>query len=149
MRIVTQLACMALLYIIGGLFLYRFLYWMQLDEKIGPNVINVSRCVNDIITIGIAYVIICVAYSCGLVYILKVNRDTHPQNTTDTNESDTKELTIDDIDSALDSLDDRVCGLRNSLRKSVEDHVLPTPASRSTSPPSRSMARGPVRKRKF
>ena len=50
---------------------------MQLDEKIGPNVINVSRCMIDIATIAVAYFIICLAYSCGIVYILKVNRDVH------------------------------------------------------------------------
>ena len=47
-----------------------------------------GRCVNDLVMIGFAYLIICVSYSCGIIFSLKVNRDTHPHsyNTTQTEE---------------------------------------------------------------
>ena len=48
----------------------RFMYWLQLHEKIGPIVINMTRVARDILTMAGTYIIICVAFSSGLVFAL-------------------------------------------------------------------------------
>ena len=51
---------------------------------------------------------------------MKANRDTHPESTTNTNESDTKKLTIDVFNSTLDShLNSRVTISFNTVFKSI------------------------------
>ena len=75
---------------------------MQLDAKIGPNVINVSRCMSDIVTIAIAYFIISLGYSSGIAYILKVNRESlETEATKIVNQKDSKELVIEDSRSPI------------------------------------------------
>ena len=70
---------------------------MQLDAKIGPNVINVSRCMSDIVTIAIAYFIISLGYSSGIAYILKVNRESlETEASKSFDQKDSKELVIED-----------------------------------------------------
>ena len=49
------------------------MYWFQLHDKIGPIVINVSRCVVDIFTISLSYVVFGMAFTFGIVYILNID----------------------------------------------------------------------------
>ena len=49
---------------------FRFVYWLQLHEKFGPIVINMSRVINDIITIAVTYLIICIGFSFGMIILL-------------------------------------------------------------------------------
>ena len=44
--------------------------WLILIETFGPIVINVSRVINDIVTIAFTYFIVCLAFSFGLIFIL-------------------------------------------------------------------------------
>jgi hypothetical protein len=49
------------------------MYWFQLHDKSGPIVINVSRCVVDIFTISLSYVVFGMAFTFGIVYILNID----------------------------------------------------------------------------
>ena len=49
------------------------MYWFQLHDKIGPIVINVSRCVVDIFTISLSYVLFCMAFTFGIIYALNID----------------------------------------------------------------------------
>ena len=51
------------------------MYWFQLHDKIGPIVINVSRCVVDIFTISLSYVLFCMAFTFGIVYVLNIDHE--------------------------------------------------------------------------
>ena len=48
------------------------MYWFQLHDKIGPIVINVSRCVIDIFTISLSYVLFAMAFTFGIFYVLNI-----------------------------------------------------------------------------
>ena len=48
----------------------RSLYWLQLHEKFGPIVINMTRVINDIIALVCTLIIFCVAFSVGMMHIL-------------------------------------------------------------------------------
>ena len=46
------------------------MYWLMLLEQFGPIVINISRVIHDIFTLIFTYLILVVAFSFGLVFIL-------------------------------------------------------------------------------
>jgi hypothetical protein len=50
--------------------LMRLIYWVQLHEKVGPVVINMSRVIVDIFSIAGSYLLIALSFSTGLVFIL-------------------------------------------------------------------------------
>ena len=68
------------------LLICRFIYWLQLHEKFGPIVINMSRVVNDIITIFFTYIIVCMAFSFGLIFLLDEKQQKLEPNSTSTKE---------------------------------------------------------------
>ena len=49
------------------------MYWFQLHDKIGPIVINVSRCVIDIFTISLSFLLFCMAFTFGIFYVLNID----------------------------------------------------------------------------
>ena len=66
------------------------MYWLQLHEKMGPIVINISRVAKDILTMAGTYLIIVCAFSSGLVFALSnhhdfVNNYVRLNSTTDAN----------------------------------------------------------------
>ena len=63
--------------------LMRLSYWMQLQEKLGPVVINISKVVTDILTVAGAYVLVMFSFSSGLVFVL-TNENYQQKNSTDT-----------------------------------------------------------------
>ena len=48
----------------------RLMYWLQLHEKIGPVVINMSRVIVDIFSLMGSYLLICLAFASGLVFVM-------------------------------------------------------------------------------
>ena len=48
----------------------RWIYWLQLSERIGPLVINISRVIMDIFSVAGSYVLIALAFTFGLVFVL-------------------------------------------------------------------------------
>ena len=63
--------------------LMRLSYWMQLQEKLGPVVINISKVVTDILTVAGAYFLVMFSFSSGLVFVL-TNENYQQKNSTDT-----------------------------------------------------------------
>ena len=59
---------------------FRSVYWLQFHEKFGPIVINLSRVMNDLTTIAITYLIICMGFSFGLIFVLN---ESHLKNDLD------------------------------------------------------------------
>ncbi len=57
--------------------LNRLMYWLQLNERVGPIVINMARILNDILTIASTYVLVCLAFSAGLIFILSTESYTN------------------------------------------------------------------------
>ena len=49
---------------------FRFVCWLLLLERFGPIVINITRVMMDIFTLVFTYIILLVAFTFGLVYIL-------------------------------------------------------------------------------
>ena len=49
------------------------MYWFQLQESIGPIVINVSRVVADIFTMSISLLLFCMAFTFGIVFLLNID----------------------------------------------------------------------------
>ena len=49
------------------------MYWFQLQESIGPIVINVSRVVADIFTMSISLLLFCMAFTFGIVFVLNID----------------------------------------------------------------------------
>ena len=45
-------------------------YWLQLSKRIGPLVLNISRVFTDIITVVASYVVIVIAFTSGLSFVL-------------------------------------------------------------------------------
>ena len=64
------------------------MYWFQLHDKIGPIVINVSRCVIDIFTISLSYVLFAMAFTFGIFYVLNIDHTDEDDKTNDVNEDD-------------------------------------------------------------
>ena len=56
--------------------LFRLLYWLQLHEKIGPVVINMSRVLIDIFSMVGTYVLVAFAFTSGLVFIISTEHYT-------------------------------------------------------------------------
>ena len=56
---------------------------MQLQEKLGPVVINISKVVTDILTVAGAYFLVMFSFSSGLVFVL-TNENYQQKNSTDT-----------------------------------------------------------------
>ena len=56
--------------------LFRLLYWLQLHEKIGPVVINMSRVLVDIFSMVGTYVLVAFAFTSGLVFIISTEHYT-------------------------------------------------------------------------
>ncbi len=50
--------------------LMRLIYWFQLNEKVGPVIINMSRVIVDIFSIVGTYLLIAISFTSGLVFIL-------------------------------------------------------------------------------
>ena len=50
------------------------MYWFQLQESIGPIVINVSRVVADIFTMSISLLLFCMAFTFGIVFVLNIDQ---------------------------------------------------------------------------
>ena len=94
---------------------------MQLSEKIGPVVINVTRCAKDIATIGLAYVIICSSFSFGLVFILKLNRDTHyaTQSPVETN----KTLNITGLENTDEANHQMIKVIVQNINNIIDSHL--------------------------
>ena len=64
------------------------MYWFQLHDKIGPIVINVSRCFVDIFTISLSYVLFCMAFTFGIVYVLNIDHKDVIEDNMTKNESE-------------------------------------------------------------
>ena len=47
----------------------RVIYWLQLQEKLGPLVINISRVILSIFSVLTTYILILLAFTAGLVFI--------------------------------------------------------------------------------
>ena len=61
--------------IIGSTFAVLYVaYWMQLSERLGPIMINLSRVVSDVTTIMCNYLIILVAFSLGILFVSKIDQ---------------------------------------------------------------------------
>ena len=45
-------------------------YWLQLHDKIGPIVISASQVISDVVTVSSMYIIILIAFSSGIIFIL-------------------------------------------------------------------------------
>ena len=56
--------------IVATLSMFRLIYWLQLSKRIGPLVLNISRVFTDIITVVASYVIIVIAFTSGLSFVL-------------------------------------------------------------------------------
>jgi hypothetical protein len=69
------------------------MYWFQLHDKIGPIVINVSRCVVDIFTISLTYVLFCMAFTFGIVYVLNIDHKDVIEDDKTKNESEIMDAT--------------------------------------------------------
>ena len=67
----------------GLIHFFRFVYWLQLHETFGPIIINMTRVINDIIALACTLIIVFVAFSCGMTYILDVKIEVS-SNTTST-----------------------------------------------------------------
>ena len=50
--------------------LIRLIYWLQLNEKVGPIVMNISRVILDIFSILGTYFLIVLAFTSGVVFVL-------------------------------------------------------------------------------
>ena len=57
------------------------MYWLMLLEQFGPIVINISRVIHDIFTLIFTYLILVVAFSFGLVFILDDDSSTKENST--------------------------------------------------------------------
>ena len=57
------------------------MYWLMLLEQFGPIVINISRVIHDIFTLMFTYLILVVAFSFGLVFILDDDSSTKGNST--------------------------------------------------------------------
>ena len=74
------------------------MYWFQLHDKIGPIVINVSRCVIDIFTISLSYVLFAMAFTFGIFYVLNIDHTDEDDMTKDVTEDNmTKNVIEDDM----------------------------------------------------
>ena len=60
----------------------RFIYWFQLNEKIGPIVMNISRVFLDIMSFTSIYTLIVSAFTSGLVFVLTSDHFYHFNNGT-------------------------------------------------------------------
>ena len=60
----------------------RFIYWFQLNEKIGPIVMNISRVFLDIMSFTSIYTLIVSAFTSGLVFVLTSDHFYHLNNGT-------------------------------------------------------------------
>ena len=49
----------------------RVIYWLQLQEKMGPLVINISRVILSIFSVLITYILVLLAFTAGLVFIVQ------------------------------------------------------------------------------
>ena len=47
----------------------HFLYWIQLHNTMGPIVISVSKVLGDVLTISVMYIIVLLAFTCGIVFM--------------------------------------------------------------------------------
>ena len=47
----------------------HFLYWIQLHNTMGPIVISVSKVLRDVLTISVMYIIVLLAFTCGIVFM--------------------------------------------------------------------------------
>ena len=75
---------------------FRLMYWFQLHDKIGPIVINVSRCVIDIFTISLSYVLFAMAFTFGIFYVLNIeHKDLIEKDVS--NDDMTKDVIEDDM----------------------------------------------------
>ena len=61
--------------IVAALSMIRCIYWLQLSERIGPLVINMSRVVMDLFTVMISYLMLLIAFTSGLVLVLANESD--------------------------------------------------------------------------
>jgi hypothetical protein len=55
----------------------HFLYWIQLHKTMGPIVISISKVFSDVVTISCMYLVVLLAFSCGIVFLSsdKISRD--------------------------------------------------------------------------
>ena len=58
--------------------LIRVAFWLQMNRRFGPVVININRVVLDIVTITCSYLVMLMAYSLGILFVLTVH--TYPYN---------------------------------------------------------------------
>ena len=87
------------------------MYWFQLHDKIGPIVINVSRCVIDIFTISLSYVLFAMAFTFGIYYVLNIEHKDLIEGNMTKNESE--QMNIDQKDLIEDNMTKNECEQTN------------------------------------
>ena len=59
---------------LGSTFAFSFIgFWMQLSERLGPVIINLSRVIADVATIICNYILILVAFSFGILFVSTID----------------------------------------------------------------------------
>ena len=60
--------------------LFRIVYWLQLNRRVGPVVINITRVTFDLVTIISTYLATLAAFSLGILFVLNSKLYKHGEN---------------------------------------------------------------------